>query len=134
MAEVRPVSKLTESYKALQIHNAWGFAGHGNPYITYHAADNGRGGRCAQWVVVRPGYQTDPNAHFLDHGCKTFGVWGKDVKTLKLQYAREWAGKKYGITEWDRTPFGSWMDAGFVKARLAELKALLETRTQGGGE
>jgi hypothetical protein len=117
------MSNLAENLKKLGIGNDFQFAGHGNPYIVYYAATVGRGSRYARWTVVRPGFVTDKDAHFLDHGCKTFAVSCKEQKEPVLLEATGWAGARYGITEWVKTPFRSYMAADFVQRRLAELKA-----------
>jgi hypothetical protein len=115
------MSKLTEQLGTVGIHNAWGFAGHGNVYIGYTPGDSGRGGRSANWQVIRPGYKTDPKGPWYNNGYKTFSVYGRVDKEPKLNEAKQWVSERYGIKEWARTPFGSWMDAEFVKARLDEL-------------
>ena len=115
------MSKLTEQLRSLGIYNPHIFAGIGNVLIHYTPADNGRGGSAAKWVVARPGFATDPKASWYDYGNKTFVVIGRENKNVKLDEAKRWASAKYGIKDWARTPYGSWMDAGFVKKRLAEL-------------
>lgn len=127
------MSKFTDQLAdALGVCNAWEFAGKGNPFISYSPNDYGRGGRSAHFTVIRPGYRTDPdpNAHWQDYGNKTFMVWGsgKEAKDKMLAEALEWAGARYKITEWAKTPFGTWMSAEFVKTRLAELKAQLKAK------
>ena len=121
--------KLTkEQLKRLEIYNAWNFAGKGNPYIYYVGADNGRGGRSAHFSVARPGYKTDPNAHFLSNGCKEFCVPNRESKPIAFEEAKQWAGNRYKITEWVKTPFGSWMSKEFVETRLKELKQQLKEK------
>ena len=120
------MSKITDKLNEAGIYNAHGFAGHGNVYIVYTPNDNMRGGLSARWQVDRPGYRTDPDAHWQDRGCKTFDLFNvggthKEKKEIAFAEAKAWASERYGITEWARTPFGSWMDANFVKARLKEL-------------
>lgn len=113
------MSKLTDHYAMRGVVNCWDFAGHGNVYFQFTALDPGRGGRSAHWTVVRPGFKTDPKAHFLDYGNKTF--YGRKAQVEVLESAKAWASASYGIKEWARTPLGSWMEAGFVKRRMAEL-------------
>jgi hypothetical protein len=48
------MSKLTEQLGTVGIHNAWGFAGHGNAYIAYTPGDSGRGGRSANFSIPSP--------------------------------------------------------------------------------
>ena len=61
----RSMSKLTDSFRKVRVINSWDFYGPGVPFISYTPADNGRGGRSAYVHVVRPGYSTDPKAHWL---------------------------------------------------------------------
>jgi hypothetical protein len=123
------VSKFTEQLREIRVFNDYEFAGHGNVYISYVAADRGRGGHGAKWKVHRAGFRTDPKAPWYEYGDKAFNVWGGRARAEVLAEAQAWAGAKYGIKEWARTPFGSYMDAAFVTRRMAELKALIK---QGG--
>lgn len=120
------MSKFTESIRYIGVFNAHGFAGHGNPFITYCPSTTGLGSRYAQWAVIRPGYKTDPDGHWMDYGNKVFPVACTAAKELQLDAAKEWAAARYGIKEWAKTPYGSWMDAGFVKRRVSELKQQLK--------
>jgi hypothetical protein len=117
------MSKLTEQFRTVGVFNAWEFAGKGNVYIEYFAGESGRGCRCARFQVVRPGYKTDPDAHWQDNYCKTVTCWGRSDKERALAEIKAWASHRYDIKEWARTPYGSWMDAKFVESRIAELKA-----------
>jgi hypothetical protein len=119
------VSKLKEQLQRIKVYNSWEFAGKGNVFISYTPTEP-RSVRCAGWKVYRPGYRTDPQAARYDGGCKTFTVSGKEDKPLKLEVAKKWAGERYGIKEWVKSPYGDWMDAEYVKRRLAELKEQLK--------
>lgn len=46
--------------------------------------------------VWSPFFKTDPEAHWSDHGSKTFS----GNRTRSLPRALEWATKEYGIEEW----------------------------------
>jgi hypothetical protein len=113
------VSKLTESFREVGVYNLHEFYGKGNVYLHFHPSDSRR---CFTrgWGVFRPGYPTDPKAHWMDYGNKYFhgGFRGE-----ALVQAQAWAGKRYGIKEWARDPFGGYGDAAFVKARVKTLKA-----------
>lgn len=125
------MSKLTDSFKEVLVHNSHGFYGRGHVFIAYSSATTGRGSRSAYWSVVRPGYETDPNAYFRDYGTKTFPVWArgqgttlKEVRAEKLEEAKRWAEEKYGsVAEWKKDPYGSWGELTYVKARTKALKA-----------
>lgn len=114
------MSKLTEGFRDIGTYNDHGFFDRGRVFVSYGPGDKWFSPR---WQVVRPGFKTDPDAHWKDNGHKTFYVWRRDEKAAQLEAAKAWAGEKYGITEWARSPFGGWGDAAFVKARTAELKA-----------
>lgn len=74
-------------------------------YLSYRTAQKGRWFRSAAWQVIRPGYRTDPEAHWTDHGHKTFDVFRPgDQKGTRLAEAQEWAGARYGVTEWVKIP------------------------------
>lgn len=125
------MSKLTEQLRTIRIFNAHDFAGYGNVYISYCPQLLGRGGRSAHWGVYRAGYQTDRNAPWYDYGNKVFTVWGRQDKAAKLEEAKAWASKKYKIKEWAKTPFGDYMDAKVVAARLNVLERALERKQHG---
>lgn len=121
-------SKLVETLRTVGVFNEYNFAGHGNVFIRYRSAAQSSAGQTAAWQVIRPGFKTDISAHWTDHGNKTFDVWGRDDKATQFEAAKAWAAERYGITEWARTPFGTWMDAGFVIHRLVELKAAVKAK------
>jgi hypothetical protein len=89
----------------------------------------GRGGHGAYWQVCKGNEPTDPQAAWFYYARKTLTVFDflrqtanrAKAKDAALEAAKAWASEKYGIKEWARTPYGSWMDAGFVKRRMAEL-------------
>lgn len=121
------MSKLTEAYRTIGIHNEYEFAGHGNVAIHYQPYDK-ISGVGSWWMVYRPGYKTDPGGHWISGDNKTFTVWSRKEKGATLTQAKEWASAKYGIKEWAKTPFGGWMDAEYVKRRKAELAAQLKEK------
>lgn len=121
------MSKLTEHYRTLGMHNEYGFAD-GKLFLSYTPEDNGRGGHGAHWQAVKGNEETDPTAPWYNYGKKTFTVFSYHkgdghaaAKQRALDAIKQWASDKYGVQEWARTPYGSWMDAGFVKKRMAEL-------------
>lgn len=119
------MSKLAEQLRSLHIVNAWDFAGHGNVYIEFCAAIRGRWAMPAKWIVRRPGHDTYAGGPWYDFGNKALRC-SRITRREALEEIKQWAGEKYGIKEWARTPYGSWMDAEFVKRRLAKLKAQLK--------
>lgn len=124
------MSKLTDSLHSIGVSNDHGFFNEvGQVWIQYVAGDSGRGGRSGRAQVYRRGFKTDPDGPWYDYGRKTFNGWETPLPTdvtLRahcLALAQAWAGERYGIAEWVRSPFGGYGDAVFVKRRLAELKA-----------
>ena len=115
------MSKFTEQMRKVGVHNSNAFAGKGNVYISYNSG-NSRACQPSRWQVHRPGFKTDSTAHWMDYGSKSF--LGRK-QSGAFDEAKEWASERYGIKEWARTPFGDWMDAEFVKTRVAELKRLI---------
>lgn len=120
------MSKFTEQLSGIRVFNPYEFAGD-DAYLEYFPNDNSRGGRSARWCVYRKG---DAPESWRSSAVKEFVIWGAgthaEVKAQKLEEAKAWASERYGIKEWARTPFGTWMDAEFVKRRIAELKEQLK--------
>lgn len=121
------MSKLTERYRAFGIHNEHGFAGN-NVFLSYTPNGYGRGGHGSRWQVIKGDEQTEPTEPWYNYGKKTFtvsshshGTTHAEGKQKALEAAQVWASEKYKIKQWARTPYGSWMDAGFVKKRIAYL-------------
>ena len=125
------MSKLTDELRTIGVFNEYNFAGHSNPYITYHKATTGLGSEYAHWSVGRTGFKVDPDNYRHSYS-KEFAVWDRESKVTALAEALQWAGERYKITEWAKTPFGGYMEAGFVKKRLAELKEQVK-KGQGKG-
>jgi hypothetical protein len=97
------------------------------PMISYSPAQPGRGYKPACWYVWQGNVPTDPAAHYRDHGRKTFTVYGRAEKEPQLEAAKAWASEHFGVAEWKREPYGSWMPAEFVDGRLAQLREWLRT-------
>lgn len=86
--------------------------GGSNLYVCYRAQDNGRGGHSSGWLVIRVGHKTDPEGHWGEYGNKYFLTWGRHDKEEKRLEAIAWATARYGIQEWERSPFGSYHPKG----------------------
>lgn len=94
----------------------------GAPYIAYVAYDPTQR-RTAGWRVHRPGHCTNPTSRDYREPDKVFPTYAArmsaaQARAATLAQAQEWAGARYGITVWARTPFGTYMDAEHV----AEMK------------
>lgn len=127
------MSKLTESFKTVGVCNPANFA-NGEPYLNYYPLAS-YGHYSQDWVCHKSGENL--SGHIIYHG-KSFSTFGSgphhELKRRALEAAKAWAGERFGITEWARTPYGSWMDADFVKRRTAELKAMVEAKEAEGTE
>jgi hypothetical protein len=102
--------QLQEQKKIFNPHDFCKVGG-GRLFISYQPRPQGRMGigSIPGWKVVGIRFHTDPEADFLDHGCKRFTCGTRD-KEAGLAEAKAWATEKYGITEWIRDPFGAWQD------------------------
>lgn len=68
-------------------------------YFGYSSNDGSRMnmGVLQGWYVYRPGYKTDPQGPWINHGNKAFSTWGMSMASA-LQEADEWASNRYGTT------------------------------------
>ena len=126
------MSKFTEQLKKLNIYNSYSYAGKGNVFINYTGKGDYRSYQSPQFQIIRPGYQTDPDSPWYNNGNKTFLVFGK-TKPETLEEAKKWASERYEIKEWEKTPYGSWMDKTFVKNHNKELKKQLKEMEKNNG-
>lgn len=117
------MSKLTDQFRARGVYNEYEFFGE-QPYITYHAGDNGRGGRSARYMVFKRG--VDLGQAWYDNGGRAFLRWGDRREALAA--AQKFVTERFGITEFARCPFGSFGDSTFIKARIKEILALPEKK------
>lgn len=100
-------------------------AGGGKIYIWYRARGVYRSGITPGWMVSGINFKTDPVGHWLNNGNKKFSGFPKP-RAEWLEDAKKWAGEKYGITEWERDPFGDWQDKRVMDAirnKISERKA-----------
>ena len=97
-------------------------AGGGIAILFYRDCSRERGGRGAHYAIYRmnaEGQQlvTDRNAHWMDHGKKTFYVFGT-TKPEALAAAQAWVLATYGIAgPWVRNRMGDYVLAE-VNARF----------------
>ena len=91
------------------------------PIVSYRSQQAGRSWLSAAWQVWLPGYNTDPKAHWQDHGNKTFIIYGRQDKDETFAEARAWAEEKFGPITWVKTPYGSWTGETWLRQRLTEL-------------
>jgi hypothetical protein len=92
----------------IQIYNSHGIAQKaGNKlFLAFTSAETGRASRSAKWSVYGMGFVTDPHAHWLDMGNKTFSVSCRTVKEPVRLEAVKWVKEKYNIDLTDRDVWG----------------------------
>jgi len=108
------VNLTKEILNNIQIYNSHGIAEKaGNKlFISFTSAETGRASRPAKWSVYGMGFVTDPHAHFLDMGNKTFTVGRRDEKEPMRLEAVKWVKEKYNIDLTDRDAWGHYHPAG----------------------
>lgn len=106
-------AKLRE-FDIVNQHNLASCDGGLHVWVGYSPADTGRAYRSAKWQVCRVGFKTDASASawWGDNGNKTFNVYRREEKESQRLAAIEWATKRYGIEEWEKSPFGSYHPKG----------------------
>lgn len=93
------------------------------PFIYYRKADP-RAYVNAAWVVVSPGYRTNPDGSYRDGFNKVFILPAKSttaVRMHRLETVKLWVEERYDVTNWVKTPFGGWTSREHLDARLREL-------------
>lgn len=121
-------TKLTKAkLHAMGIRNPHNIASQGprpQVVIDYYPQDLGRGGHGAKWKVFEIGVQTDPTAPWYEHGNKAFYPrypLNKENKDACRDAAMAWAAERYGIKEWERSPFGSYHPKGTLASLQGEM-------------
>ena len=107
-----------------KIHNAYNLAKvqiEPKVFIPYSPQEIGMASQFAKWQVYRIGWKTDPEAHWTNDGQKTFNVFRPATPEKEEQRlaAISWATEKYGISEWERSPFGSYHPVGTLAKAAA---------------
>ncbi|MEN6532199.1 MAG: hypothetical protein ABFD89_00955 [Bryobacteraceae bacterium] len=116
------MSKTTELLRTIGVYNSHGFATKGSPesevHVDYFPSSGGLGINRSKTYIFRLGCKTNPDGPWYNYGDMAIG----GIRAESLPLALAWATVRYGIKEWARTPFGSYMDSGYVKRRLKELR------------
>ena len=116
---VEVAKELHNTHQQLQAAKEAGMSG---PFVAiFYVSDTGRGGIGTLWVVDRPGYRIDPDAHWALHGKKGFWVEGSGEtfaqrKAQTLAAAQAWANSRYGEVEWAKNRDGEYLPAHINKA------------------
>ncbi|KKN09665.1 hypothetical protein LCGC14_1044360 [marine sediment metagenome] len=113
-------SKATRLLRTVRIFNDYDFFGQ-QPYIYRRPRGIGLDLTVSAWMATRRGVSLDDA--WYNYGDRPFTYLGREAVAPALAVAKEWAGKRFGITAWARSPFGGWGYADFVKTRMAELRA-----------
>lgn len=110
------MNKLTRLFETVDVTGPPSFAVVGVPhsevYIEFVKAED-RDDNRAVWSVSRLGSEMPPTIFRFPSGTAP--------KKQARDSAMKWAGERFGISEWARTPFGTWMEASFVKQRIEKL-------------
>ena len=114
--EVPPSPELhvTNAYNQLAAAKEAGLPG---PFILIsYLSSTGRGGLGQYWIVDRPGFVIDREAHWAMRGRKAFDLNAgpakfNERKRLALEEAKAWANQRYGEIEWARNRAGEWLPA-----------------------
>lgn len=112
--------------KEFKIFNNRNFA-NGQPFIEYVKAYSGRAHHPAYWRVTKSGEKLSDT--WGQEDSIGFGVMGRMEKQIKLGMAFEFAKKNFGVTNWERGPFGAYYDSEFCRKRLAAIIAKHEDVT-----
>jgi hypothetical protein len=92
-------------------------AGLAGPFVLIHyMSETGRGGLGQYWIVDRPGFVIDKEAHWAMRGKKAFdlnsgGRSFAERKQLALETAKAWTNQRYGEIPWARNAVGDWLPA-----------------------
>ena len=114
--------KLTKNQlREQKVYNEHNYADlQDDPYkvwVSYTPTDrNSRSMTVSGWYVHRNGYRTDPKDRT---GSKCFVDHGRRDKEEKRLEAIAWATERYGIQEWERSPFGSYHPVGTMAKAVA---------------
>lgn len=101
-------------------------AGRDKVAVVYRHQELGRMNQPARWQVMGVGFQVDPDGPWYNYGAKTFIVGSHrnethaQSKERQRQAAIAWATERYGITEWERDPFGDFQ----AKATMDRVREL----------
>lgn len=119
--------KLTKKILAeIGIYNPHNYA-NGNLYIEYIGGDNGRlTAHYPYWRAWQEGKKF--SEHWADYGAYKLSVVSRYHKESVLEEIMEWAEQTCGIKEWEKTPFGTYMEKSFVEKRNKEILDIIETK------
>jgi hypothetical protein len=109
--------------RKIKIYNEYGY-GMGNVLIYYSPAGTSRLGGISSWMVYKKDVKL--SEQWYNYGRKSFIVMTREDKQKTLEEAIEFAKKTFGIKEFEKTPFGGYMEKEFVIKRNKELKERLK--------
>jgi hypothetical protein len=108
--------------RKIKIYNEYGY-GLGNVLIYYAPARTTRMG-ISSWEVYKEGVKL--STQWYNHGRKSFIVMRREDKQKILEEAVNFAKETFNIKEFEKTPFGGYMEKEFVEKRNKELKEQLK--------
>ena len=96
-----------EVLRSLHIINTWDmlkrFGGPRDVACVFHGRGDFRSGQIPGTRIFSVHFDTNPEAHWMDHKQKTFS----GPRTESLTSAKTWASTMYGISEWGPCPTDS---------------------------
>jgi hypothetical protein len=119
--------KLTKKILQENNLNSWNIADyvHNKLYIAYIPVDTGRGGHGAKWQVTGIRINTDPKSYWGNYGRKTFNIWDREDKPIKLAQAITWVKETCGLYCNERDPFGNYQISG----TLEKIQQIIKNRS-----
>lgn len=114
--------KLRELLALKNIHNDFELIGDTDgkiPFVMFRSGYQKKNVISA-WQVLVVNRRTDPDGVYRDGFNKTFPT-DNALRATALTQAKTWAEEHYDITDWAKTPFGSWTSEAHLQARLAAL-------------
>jgi len=119
------MSKVTDQFREhLWVMNDVEYlrrAGTGRVFVNYLPGGDALTG-VPSWVVKGVGFDTDPESN-SGYGSRHFAVPSRDMRAEVLERALAWAGARFDVTAWEKSPFGAWVPAGTLAVMNTKLMA-----------
>lgn len=111
---------LRESLSRVHVYNSHLLAGMGVVFIEYHPKMPYSE---AAWRVYKPGFRIawEAGDTIRVERFRSFSFSRRADKHISLEEAKNWVQSQYGIAEWAKTPFDSYMEKETLAKRMIEL-------------
>ena len=114
------MSKLKDMCRKAKVYNDANFF-QDEPYIWYQSNGDYRSMIHSAWAITKRGVEL--SNHWKDYGSLKISC-DRESKKERFGDAVRYLETNFGVTELSKGPFGGWGDSGYVKRRLAEIKAV----------